>query len=225
MKKTKILVIEDEETLCEALKFNLEIEGYEVAIAYSAEEALNKGVEGFDLLLLDIMMGSMSGFKLAQILKSKEATARIPIIFCTAKSAEDDMVAGLNLGADDYITKPYTIRNVIARVKSVLRRTSSTKEKEELIFKGLKIDLKSKRCYIDGREIPLTKKELEILILLLKNPGRVFSREQIMKEVWEPSVIVGERAIDVNLTRLRQKIEIYGKNIITRSGYGYAFED
>lgn len=223
----KILIVEDEETLCEALKFNLEIEGYDVYVAYSAEEALKLDLARYDLMLLDVMMGQISGFKMAQMLKKDPKTASIPIIFCTAKGEEDDMVAGLNLGADDYITKPYTIRNVLARVRSVLRRSSvlgSCNEAKELRYNELRIDLEAKQCFIHDKPIALTKKELEILILLLKNPEQVFSREEILRRVWENDVVVGGRTVDVNITRLRQKLGTYGKNIITRSGYGYGFK-
>lgn len=223
----RILVVDDEEALCQALQFNLEIEGYTVDIAYSAEQALTFPIEKYSLILLDVMMGEMSGFKMAQRLKSDPNTAKIPIIFCTAKDQEDDMIAGLNLGADDYITKPYTIRNILARTKSVLRRTYHTEADEEdnvVSFEGISLHLREKKCKIDGIEIKLTRKEFEILSLLLKGKGRVFSREEILKRVWGDDIIVCDRTIDVNITRLRGKLGNYGERIITRTGYGYAFE-
>ena len=173
------------------------------------------------------MMGPMSGFRMAQLMKKDEKTASIPIIFCTAKDTEDDTVAGLNLGADDYISKPFSIREVIARVKSVLRRTESVlhPESQQLLnYKGLTMNLSKKSCSVEGLEIPLTKKEFEILALLLKHKGKIFSREEILSQVWSDEVIVLDRTIDVNITRLRKKIGVYGDHIVTRLGYGYGFE-
>ncbi len=225
MAKHKILVVDDEESLCEILQFNLEIEGYEADVAYSAEQALEMHPERYSLILLDVMMGEMSGFRMAQILKSKPETAHIPVIFCTAKDTEDDTVAGLNLGADDYIAKPFSVREVLARVRSVLRRTARHDETEESVaFEGLSIDLKRKRCTMDGEQLPLTKKEFEILALLLSHQGVIFSREEILRRVWSDEVIVLDRTIDVNITRLRRKIGAYGEHIVTRLGYGYGFE-
>ncbi len=226
MAKYKILVVDDEESLCEILQFNLEVEGYEVDVAYSAEQALGMHPERYSLILLDVMMGEMSGFRMAQLLKSKPETAKVPVIFCTAKDTEDDTVAGLNLGADDYIAKPFSIREVLARVRSVLRRTAGTQEESEVVaFEGLSLDLRSKRCTLDGEPLALTKKEFEILALLLAHRGMIFSREEILHRVWSDEVIVLDRTIDVNITRLRRKIGRYGEHIVTRLGYGYGFEE
>lgn len=227
MIKTRILVVDDEEDLCEILKFNLEIEGYEVETAFSAEEALKKDLTSYSLLLLDVMMGEISGFKMVRLLKQDSKTCDIPIIFLTAKDTENDMLTGFNLGADDYISKPFSLRQVIARVKAVLRRTAeSSKEKptEKLGYETLTLDTKRIKAYVDGQEIPLTKKEFEILKLLLENKGNVFSREEILSHVWKEDVYVLDRTIDVNITRLRKKIGPYGKNIVTRMGFGYCFE-
>ena len=178
------------------------------------------------------MMGEISGIKMAKILKNDVATADIPIIFCTARDTEDDMVMGLNLGADDYIMKPYTIRNVVARVKSVLRRTAGHKgqntqlEKPQIIeVEGLKIDLAFKRCTVDGIEVKLARKEFELLVYLISHRGKMLSREQILSNVWSDEVGVLDRTIDVNITRLRSKIGTYGSYIVTRSGFGYGFRD
>ena len=226
MAKYKILVVDDEESLCEILQFNLEVEGYEVDVAYSAEQALGMHPERYSLILLDVMMGEMSGFRMAQLLKSKPETAKVPVIFCTAKDTEDDTVAGLNLGADDYIAKPFSIREVLARVRSVLRRTAGTQEESEVVaFEGLSLDLRSKRCTLDDEPLALTKKEFEILALLLAHRGTIFSREEILHRVWSDEVIVLDRTIDVNITRLRRKIGRYGEHIVTRLGYGYGFEE
>ena len=227
-----ILIVDDEETLCEVLKLNLENEGYDVDIAFSAEEALTLDLRSYSLILLDIMMGEISGIKMAKMLKADVTTANIPIIFCTARDTEDDMIMGLNLGADDYIMKPYTIRNVIARVKSVLRRTASHKgnyvsaEKlNRLVVDGLCLDLEFKRCIVDGEEVKLARKEFELLAYLIQHRGKICSREQILNRVWSDEVVVLDRTIDVNITRLRSKIGAYGSYIVTRSGFGYGFRD
>lgn len=228
MDMPKILVVDDEEDLCEILKFNLEIEGYEVDTAFSAEEALKMDIASYQLLLLDVMMGEISGFKMASILKKEEKTADIPIIFLTAKDTENDMLTGFNLGADDYISKPFSIRQVVARVKAVLRRTSDKEkvpENEYLKYETLSLDTKRIKASVDGQEVPLTKKEFEILKLLLENKGNVFSREEILSRIWKDEVYVLDRTIDVNITRLRKKIGPYGKNIVTRLGFGYCFEN
>lgn len=227
MNDYRILVVDDEEDLCEILKFNLENEGYEVDTANSAEEALKMNIASYHLLLLDVMMGEISGFKLASLLKKEERTARIPIIFITAKDTENDTVTGFNLGADDYISKPFSLREVAARVKAVLRRTrqGETEHAPELItYKTLVLNISKKRVCIDNEEVPLTKKEFEILLLLLRNKGRVFSREEMLERIWSDEVYVLDRTIDVNITRLRKKIGMYGKRIVTRLGYGYCFE-
>ena len=225
MAKHKILIVDDEESLCEILQFNPEVEGYEADVAYSAEQALEMHPERYSLILLDVMMGEMSGFKMARILKSNPGTARVPVIFCTARDTEDDTVAGLNLGADDYIAKPFSIREVLARVRSVLRRTASPQTESEVIgYEGLEMDLRRKSCTVDGEEVSLTKKEFEILSLMLSHRGMIFSREEILHRVWSDEVVVLDRTIDVNITRLRRKIGRYGEHIVTRLGYGYGFE-
>ena len=228
MASERILIVDDEETLCEVLQLNLENEGYDVDIALSAEDALKLDIRQYSLILLDIMMGEISGIRFAKMLKSDVGTAGIPIIFCTARDSEDDMVKGLNLGADDYITKPYTIRNVIARVKSVLRRTSGQKiadKHNRLAVDGLILDMDLKTCSVDGNEVNLTKKEFELLAFLITNKGKICSRDQILANVWSDEVIVLDRTIDVNITRIRQKIGEYGACIITRAGFGYGFRN
>lgn len=226
-KRYNILIVEDDETLCDTVQFNLELEGYDARKASSAEEALTMNPAGFDLILLDVMMGEMSGFKFARKLKKDPATKHIPIIFCTAKDTEDDMVAGLNIGADDYIFKPYTIRNLLARIKTVLRRVAPTEPADAATdivkFEGIELDTARKSCMVDGKEVRLVKKEFEILLFLMIHRGRVFSREEILEHVWKGEVIVSDRTIDVNITRIRSKTAPYGNHIITRSGYGYGF--
>ena len=221
-----ILVVDDEEDLCEILKFNLEMEGYTVDTANSAEEALKLDLSDYNLLLLDVMMGEISGFKMASMLKKRPETAHIPIIFITAKDTENDTITGFNLGADDYISKPFSLREVIMRIKAVLRRTGNVRlhDSELLQYNTLVVDKAKKKVTINDEEVSLTKKEFEILILLLQHKGRVFSREDILSRVWNDEVYVLDRTIDVNITRLRKKIGDYGKHIVTRLGYGYCFE-
>ena len=240
MNKYRILVVDDEESLCEILKFNLEKEGYSVTTALSAEEALALNLADYDLMILDIMMGELSGFGLARILRKRTETTETPIIFCTALDSEADKIKGLDIGADDYISKPFSLAEVMARVRSVLRRskrlltTAATNEspaEEEaktndsvIRFETLVVNNRDKSCYIDNEEIQLTRKEFDILVLLLSNRGTILSREQIMKRVWSEEVVVLDRTIDVNITRLRKKLGIYGNHIITRTGYGYGFK-
>ena len=230
MAATKILVVDDEDTLCEVLKFNLEIAGFTVDVANCAEDALQmKPLSQYALILLDVMMAQMSGFTFARILKADDDTKNIPIIFLTAKDNEDDMVAGLNIGADDYIYKPYTIRNVMTRVNAVLRRTltpavNSSAEKNVITIENLTVDPDAKTATLNGKEIKMPRKEFEILLMLVSCPGRIFSRNEILSRVWEQNVVVVDRVVDVNITRLRKKLGDLGNKIITRSGYGYGFE-
>lgn len=225
--KSNILVVDDEQDLCEILKFNLETEGYNVDMANSAEEALDMGIEKYDLLLLDVMMGGMSGFALAKRLKENPLSAHIPIIFLTAKDTENDTVTGFNLGADDYISKPFSLREVMVRVRAVLRRT---KEKDDMPhsniinYQGLELNLDKKTVSIDGEDIPFTKTEFEILHLLLDERGKVFSRQELIDRIWPKDVLVLDRTVDVNITRLRKKIGRFSKCIVTRLGFGYYFD-
>ena len=224
-KSYNLLIVEDEPDLCEILQFNLESEGYSVDVANSAEEALTKNLSKYNFLLLDVMMGQMSGFKLAQLLKSKADTKHIPIIFLTARVTENDVLTGFNAGADDYILKPFSIKVVAARIKAVLSRShSATAQRDEVVkFETMEIDLNAKQVNIAGKPIELTKTEFELLALFVQNPTKVFSRESILAQVWTEDVYVTDRTVDVHITRLRKKIEPYGKNIVTRSGYGYCF--
>ena len=229
MNPYRILVVDDEEDLCEILQYNLETEGYTVDVAYSAEEALKKDISSYSLLLLDVMMGEISGFKMGRILNDNPKTANVPIIYLTAKDTETDRLTGFNIGADEYISKPFSIREVLARVKAVIRRFESNKAVTlpplQLSYEKLEMSLQNKKVLLEGIEIPFTKKEFEILKLLLENKNRVFSRDEMLNRVWSDEVIVLDRTIDVNITRLRKKIGPYGKNIVTRLGYGYCFEE
>ena len=225
MKGKRILIVDDEEDLCEILQYNLNNEGYPTEVAHSAEEALKKSLEDIDLVLLDVMMGPMSGFKFADKLR-KEMNLDIPVIFLTAKDTENDILTGFSLGADDYISKPFSINELTARVKAVLKRSYIDKvdNKSILQFNGVDLDTVRKRLIINNERIELTKKEYEILKILLENQGKVFSREDLLARVWGQDVIVTERTVDVNITRLRSKLGQFGSFLKNKTGYGYYFE-
>ena len=223
-----ILVVDDETDLTEILKFNLETEGYNVTTAASAEEALTLNIASYNLLLLDVMMGEMSGFAMAKKLKADERTKDIPIIFLTARDTENDTVTGFNLGADDYISKPFSIREVLVRIRAVLRRTAAQPEESDkniLKYQGLELDLDSKTVTIEGKAVAFTKTEFELLHTLLDERGRVFSRQELINRIWPSDVLVLDRTVDVNITRLRKKIGPFSKCIVTRLGFGYLFEE
>jgi DNA-binding response OmpR family regulator len=222
----RILIAEDEEDICEILQFNLESEGYTVDVVHSAEEALKKKLSVYDLFLLDVMMGKMTGYGLAQKMR-KEMDIIVPIIFLTARSNENDILTGFSVGADDYISKPFSIRELQARVKTILKRTNqqAVSQQDSVLKLGeIGLDSKSKRLVIDDRKVELTRKEFEIIQLLAKNPGRIFSREEILSRIWSDDVIVTDRTVDVNMTRLRKKLEKYSTYVRNKAGYGYYFE-
>ena len=230
---TRILVVDDEEDLCEILKYNLETEGSQVDTANSGAEALEKDIPSYQLILLDVMMGGMSGFSVARKLRENEKTKHVPIIFLTAKGSENDKITGFNLGADDYISKPFSIREVLLRIRAVLRRTNtpSTKvevadeeERHTLEYKGLVVDLDRKTVNIDGEDVEFTRTEFGILCTLLEHKGRVFSRHDLIRQIWPMDVIVSDRTVDVNITRVRKKLGPYADNLVTRLGFGYYFD-
>lgn len=225
LKGKKILIVDDEEDLCEILQYNLSNAGYQTEIAHSAEDAINRTLNDYDLMILDVMMGPMSGFKLADKLR-KEMGNNIPVIFLSAKDTENDILTGFSLGADDYITKPFSINELTARVKAVLKRSaaSKTKVQQNTNFGDIELDTARKRLIINDSKVELTKKEYEILKLLIENQGKVFSREFLLSSVWGNDVVVTERTVDVNITRLRTKLGDYGKNLKNKTGYGYFFE-
>ena len=239
MANNRILVVDDEEDLCEILQFNLELEGYVVDVAHSAEEALRLRLSEYGLVLLDVMMGEISGFKMAKMMHESDETKHVPIIFITARDAENDLVTGFNLGADDYIPKPFSIKEVMLRVKAVLRRTAQAvpytddvilekkinKRGENVVsYEGIEMNLDSKSVMVDRREVAFTKREFELLKLFIENPNKVFSREEILKLVWHDDVCVLDRTVDVNITRVRKKLGKYESNLVSRQGYGYSFK-
>ena len=227
----KILVVDDELDICEVLKYNLETEGFEVSTSCSAEEALELPLQDYSLILLDVMMGEISGFQMVRRLKNNPSTARIPIIFITALDGEDYLVKGLNIGADDYIAKPLSMKEVKARVRAVLRRSSQLQqdvappEESKIVYQGITLDINAKTVTCDGQKLVFTKLEFELLSFFLQHPNKVFSREDLLKYCWPRDVMVLDRTVDVNITRLRKKIGRYGKQIKTRVGYGYCFEE
>lgn len=234
--RTRILVIDDEEALCEILKYNLEKEGYEVDTAYSAEEALEKDLTVYSLLIVDIMMERLSGFDFAkQVRWDGSPTESVPIIFCSALNGEDDTVMGLNIGADDYITKPFVISEVLARVRAVLRRSSLYRQPSapdtddiyapDIVFNDLRINQNEKLCFLGDEEVSLTRTEFDLLRFLLSHRNRIYSREEIIQQVWGKDMVVTNRAIDTNIARLRKKIGEYGNHIVTRLGFGYGFKE
>ena len=226
----KILVVDDELDICEILQYNLETEGYEVDTVNSAEAALALNLTEYALILLDVMMDKMSGFQMAHKMKENPATAQIPIIFITALDGENHMVKGLNIGADDYIVKPLSMKTVKARVNAVLRRVyphgmrDGMSETDTVCYEGIVLDLKAKTVSLDHQELPCTKLEFELLSFLIQHPGVVYSREDLLKYCWPQDTYVLDRTVDVNITRLRKKLGHYGKQIKTRVGYGYCFE-
>jgi two-component system alkaline phosphatase synthesis response regulator PhoP len=221
----KILVVDDEKDLCEILQFNLASEGFEIEVAYSGEEALSKSIERFDLLLLDVMMGGMSGFKLADKIR-KELGLSVPIIFLTARETENDMLTGFNVGGDDYLSKPFSIKELVARIKAVLRRGKNVAIIPKVItIDSMELDLNRKSVTIANESILLTRKEFEILTMLVSHKGKYLSRQEILDRIWSDDVIVTERNVDVNIARLRKKIGEYGNSIKGRTGYGYCFEN
>lgn len=235
---TRILVIDDEEAVTEILKFNLEKEGYDVDCAYSAEEALDMDLGLYQLFMVDIMMDQLSGYDFAKRVRNVTETEQTPILFCSALTDEDAVVKGLNIGADDYVTKPFVIGEVLARVRAILRRTGAQFKRTtadieaeqgiyetDITFKGLRIDRNDKECYLDNEPVTLTRTEFDILLFFLTHRNRIYSREEIIRNVWGAEVVVSQRTIDTNITRLRKKLGDYDKYIITRQGFGYGFKE
>ncbi|MCF0199488.1 MAG: response regulator transcription factor [Bacteroidaceae bacterium] len=231
MTAKRILVVDDEQDLADILQFNLQTEGYNVDVAASAEEAMALvKAAPYDLLLLDVMLGEISGFGLARLLKKDAATDHIPIIFITALDGEEEMVKGLDLGADDYIPKPLSMKEVKARVRAVLRRSErrhrlpAEQPAPIVSYEGVTVNLAAKTVSVDDQPVTLTHLEFELLAFLLQHPGRVYSRSELLTRLWPKDTFVMERTVDVNITRLRKKIMPYGEHIKTKIGYGYYLE-
>ena len=245
MAKQRILIVDDEEDICMILSYSLQKAGYEVLVAHSAEEALELlqspnsliASSPIDLILLDIMMGEMSGLEMAEKLKSENGNVKgenhlPPIIFLTALSDEDTVLKGFKLGADDYISKPFRIAEVLARVAAVLRRTAEqgTKNQEPrpisndcIVFEGIVVNKADMSLKVDDEAVVMTRKEIELLCYLLTHRGQILSREHLLKNVWDSNGFVLARTVDVHITHLRRKLGQYGKRIVTKSGYGYMF--
>ncbi|MCL1849901.1 MAG: response regulator transcription factor [Bacteroidetes bacterium] len=221
--RTKILIVDDDELIREVLEFNLVNEGFEITCAASGEEAMKKLSSEHALILLDIMMGGMSGYRFAEELRKKGND--IPIIFLTAKDTENDMLTGFSVGGDDYISKPFSIKEVIVRIKAILKRQNKPEDKpEKMIFNDLTIDLNTKEMYIKSKKIELTKTEYNLLIYLIQKSDRVISREEIIDTVWKETPFITERTVDVHIARLRKKLENYSHLITNKTGFGYRFD-
>lgn len=219
----KILIVDDEDGIREILQFNLENAGFNIECASSAEEALEILSNDHCLILLDVMMSGMSGFQMAELLR-KEKNNQIPIIFLTAKTDQNDLLTGFSAGGDDYIPKPFSINEVIARVRAVLKRTERTVEKNDFIEAGaVRIDVVKKSVFVDGQPVTFSKKEFEVLTLLASNPGHIYSREDIISELWKDAPYVLDRTVDVHIARIRSKLGTYKNYIVNRTGYGYIF--
>lgn len=221
----KILLVDDDKNISEILEFNLRSDGFFVESVYSAEDALKKPIADFHLLLLDVMMGGMSGYKLAEKLRKENIS--IPIIFLTAKDTENDMLTGFSVGGDDYISKPFSIKEVIARIKAVLKRTGNISGEEStenlLTIGALSLNLNTKEVLLQGEKIALTKTEFELLALFAQKPDTLFSRERIIDTIWKETPYITERTVDVHIVRLRKKLGKYSDAITSRTGYGYRF--
>ena len=222
----KLLVVDDEAGIREILQFNLENAGYAVDTAASAEEALEKLSNQHALILLDVMMGGMSGLDMARVLR--ESQNHVPIIFLTAKTDPDDLLAGFSAGGDDYIPKPFSILEVLARVKAVLKRSLAVTPQAEPDGKwievgAVKIDVQQKMVYVDGESVVFSKKEFEILSFLAAHPGQIYSRENIIDELWKDAPYVLDRTVDVHIARIRSKLGIRKNYLTNRTGYGYVF--
>ena len=221
----KILVVDDEAGIREIIQFNLENAGFEVDCASSAEEALEKLGQEHCMILLDVMMSGMSGFRMAEVLR-KEKNNQIPIIFLTAKTDQNDLLTGFSAGGDDYIPKPFSINEVIARVRAVLKRTERTVESNssDMIEAGaVRIDVSRKLVYVEGESVVFSKKEFEVLTLLASHPGQIYSREDIINELWKDAPYVLDRTVDVHIARIRSKLGNCKNYIVNRTGFGYIF--
>ncbi len=224
----KLLIVDDEAGIREILQFNLENAGYAVDCAASAEEALEILGPEHSLILLDVMMGGMSGLEMAKVLRTQMEND-IPVIFLTAKSDPEDLLAGFSAGGDDYIPKPFSILEVLARVRAVLKRTEKKTEavndSGNVIQTGeVRIDIARKLVYVSGEQVVFSKKEFEVLSFLASHQGEIFSREDIIDELWKEAPYVLDRTVDVHIARIRSKLGSCKNYIVNRTGYGYVFK-
>jgi len=222
--RRKILAVDDEEPILEILSFNLEGEGYAVDTCLSAEEAMRKNLASYDLFILDVMMGHMSGFRLAEKIR-KELSLTAPIIFLTARDTENDRITGFSLGADDYLAKPFSVRELLARVKAILRRSAPSRVTLETMAGSFTVDTENSLILSDGKPLELTRREYDILSLLVRNEGKIFPRHELLARVWGDDVIVTDRTVDVTIARIRKKLGEKGGMIKNKSGYGYYLGD
>ena len=220
----RILAVDDEEDILEILSFNLTGDGYVVDIATSAEEALRKNLFSYDLFILDVMMGAMSGFRLAEKIR-KDLNLTTPVIFLTARDTDNDKITGFNLGADDYMAKPFSVRELMARVRAIIRRSSPSQIKTETTSGDFIVDIENKLIISDGKALELTRKEYDVLSLFLRNTGKIFPRTEILTRVWGNDVIVTDRTVDVTIARIKRKLGEKSSMIKNKSGYGYYFGD
>jgi len=218
--KNRILAVDDEEDILEILSFNLTGEGYDVDTCTSAEDALRRNLASYDLFILDVMMGAVSGFRLAEKIRN-ELSLATPVVFLTARDTENDRITGFSLGADDYLAKPFSIRELTARVKAILRRSAPTHITVSTSAGSFTIDTENKLIYYDGKPLELTRKEHDILSLFIRNEKRIFSRYEILSRVWGNDVIVTDRTVDVTIARIRKKLGKHGNMIKNKTGYGY----
>ncbi len=226
--KEKILIVEDEKDIIKMLEYNLKKEGFKVIDARDGEDALDLAVREYpDLVLLDLMLPGMDGLEVCKALKKEPKTSLIPIIMLTAKGQESDKVVGLELGADDYITKPFSLRELIARIKAVLRRATEKEKLPEVLQSGdLKIDFSKISVSVKDKPVELTAKEFELLKTLLKAKGRVLSRDYLLDSIWgyDHAMEIQTRTVDVHVRTLRKKLKSAAKMILTVKNYGYRFE-
>ncbi len=220
----KILVVDDEASICDLMKINLELAGYVVDVAYSAEAALQMDLQQYSLMVFDIMMGEMSGLELVSAVRENKRTSEVPIIVCTALGEEKPLIEGFTRGADDYIKKPFSMREFVLRVQRLLKRANSN-PLDVVRFENLELDVVSRTCRINGEEVTLTKKEFDLLHMFLTHRNKIFTRDEILRQIWEKNIYVVDRTIDVNINRLRKKLGEYESNLITKQGYGYGFKD
>lgn len=222
MSKT-ILIVDDEPDLCEILSYNLHNAGYDTIVAHSGVEALKEDFNHVDLVLLDVMMPAMSGIEVARRLRQRQDVKAVPIFFLTALDSEHDILDGFDAGADDYMSKPFSVKELMARIKAVLSRSGTVDSLTIATYNQMIVNHEDKSVEINGTLVELSRLEFDILWLLMTHRGHVYSREELMREAWPSGVVVSSRTIDVNITRIRKKIEPYSRCLRTRHGYGYYF--